>query len=623
MDLPAIPHWLTIQAEFSSEANAVLAPGRVPLTYGRLAEQVASAIRQLNDLGIGRNDRLAVVLPNGPEMALTFLSIASAATSAPLNPAYSASEFDFYLSDLDARALVIMVGDDSPAVAVARTRDIPVIEIVPSTDGPAGLFTLCGRGGPLAASAGPAQPDDVALVLHTSGTTARPKMVPLTHRNLCASAESIRQSLQLTARDRCLNVMPLFHIHGLVAALLASLSAGASVVCTPGFYAPQFFPWLEALQPTWYTAVPTMHQAILARATANQEVIAQAHLRFVRSSSASLAPQLMAELERTFNTPVIEAYGMTEASHQMASNPLPPGVRKPGSVGVAAGPEVAIMAEDGDRLLPAREVGEIVIRGPNVMRGYASNPEANARAFTRGWFRTGDQGHMDDEGYLYITGRLKEIINRGGEKISPREIDEVLMHHPAVAQAVTFALPDADLGEDVAAAVILSEASVTEKELRRFASLRLAPFKVPRRIVTVDEIPNGPTGKIQRIGLAERLGLTVESGIPAPAPGTFVPPSTDVEKLLAEMWCEVLGLPSVSVQARFLDLGGDSILAMRLVARLRQIFEVNLTLLDFFDAPTVAEQALIIEGLLLDEVEALSDEEAGRLAAGATGREDP
>ena len=622
MDFHSIPHLLTSQAECAPDAIALLAPDRLPLTHKRLAAQLASVIAHLNDLGIGRNDRLAIVLPNGPEMALAFLSIASAATSAPLNPAFRASEFDFYLSDLNARALVALEGDESPARAVALARDIPIIDIVPSVQGSAGLFTLAGDAGPLMAPPGPAQPDDVALVLHTSGTTSRPKMVPLTHRNLCASAESIRRSLQLTDRDRCLNVMPLFHIHGLVAALLASLSAGASVVCTPGFYAPQFFPWLEAHKPTWYTAVPTMLQAILARADANRDVIARNPLRFVRSCSSSLAPQLMAELERTFNAPVIEAYGMTEASHQMASNPLPPAVRKPGSVGVAAGPQVAIMAEDGDWLLPAGEIGEIVIRGPNVMHGYANNPEAGVRAFAGGWFRTGDQGHIDDEGYLTITGRLKEIINRGGEKISPREVDEVLLDHPAVAQAVTFALPVADLGEDVAAAVILAEPSVTERELRRFAALRLAPFKVPRRIVIVDEIPKGPTGKIQRIGMAERLGLTAEPVVPAPVPGTFVPPGTEVEKLLAEMWCEVLGLPRVSVRQRFLDLGGDSILATQLVARLCQRFSINLSLLDFFDAPTVTEQAVIIEGLLLDEIEALSDEEAGRLAAGGTGLEE-
>jgi acyl-CoA synthetase (AMP-forming)/AMP-acid ligase II len=332
-------------------------------------------------------------------------------------------------------------------------------------------------------------------------------MVPLSHRNVLASARHIRQTLQLGPEDVCLNIMPLFHIHGLMAATLASLAAGGQVSCTPGFNALKFFAWLDEVRPSWYTAVPTMHQAILARAERNQDVVARTRLRFVRSSSASLPPQVMVELERVFRAPVIEAYGMTEASHQMASNPLPPRQRKPGSVGLAAGPEVAVMDEVG-ALLPPDVVGEVVIRGPNVTRGYEANPEANAKAFTNGWFRTGDQGVLDAEGYLRLTGRLKELINRGGEKISPLEVDEVLMDHPAVQQVVTFAMPHEKLGEEVAAAVVLRDGkSATERELRDFAAMRLADFKVPRRVVLLPEIPKGATGKLQRIGLAKKLGL--------------------------------------------------------------------------------------------------------------------
>ena len=278
--------------------------------------------------------------------------------------------------------------------------------------------------------------------------------------------------------------------------------------CTPGFNALRFFSWMAECVPTWYTAVPTMHQAILSRADRNGETIDKVPLRFVRSSSASLPPQVMADLEDVFSAPVIESYGMTEAAHQMASNPLPPKPRKPGTVGVAAGPDVAVM-DQSDELLAAGEIGEIVIQGPNVTLGYESNPKANAEAFTNGWFRTGDQGRIDDQGYLTITGRLKEIINRGGEKISPREVDEILLDHPAVAQVVTFAIPHAKLGEEVGSAVVLSDgATVTGNEIRDFASERLADFKVPRKVLILDEIPKGATGKVQRIGLAEKLGLT-------------------------------------------------------------------------------------------------------------------
>ncbi len=384
-----------------------------------------------------------------------------------------------------------------------------MVELQPEPERGAGAFALSSASATSAKhiSGGYAASADIALVLHTSGTTSRPKLVPLTQRNIVASARSIRATLKLTHQDRGLNIMPLFHIHGLMAGLLAPLDAGSLVFCTPGFNALRFFSWMGESRPTWYTAVPTMHQTILARAAHNRDVIAANPLRFVRSSSSSMPPQVIEALEATFNAPLIESYGMTEASHQMASNPLPPRQRIPGTVGVAAGPEVAIMNEQGELLGP-NQTGEIVIRGESVTQGYENNPGANAEAFTRGWFRTGDQGVMSAEGYVTITGRLKEIINRGGEKISPREVDEVLMDHPAIQQVVTFAVPHDKLGEDVAAAVVLREgASLSEKEVREFAARRLADFKVPRRVLFLPEIPKGATGKLQRIGLAAKLGL--------------------------------------------------------------------------------------------------------------------
>src|SRR6266545_6830274 len=489
------------------DAVALAAPGRKPLSYGGLRRHVADTARRLQELGIGRLDRVATVLGNGPETAAAFLTVTAAAIAAPLNPSYRAEEFEFYLTDLRAKALLVEAGLESPAIDVALRRAIPVLELVPRPDLEAGLFDLRGTGGS-AAPATVAGAADVSLILHTSGTTSRPKIVPLTHGNLCASARNILATLSLSATDRGLHVMPLFHIHGLVAGLLAPLLAGGSVFCTPGFNALKFFAWMDEARPTWYSAVPTMHQAILSRADRNREVIARSPLRLIRSSSASLPPQVMAKLEETFSAPVIEAYAMTEASHQMASNPLPPRQRKPGSVGVAAGPEVTVLDAKGN-ILPAGQTGEVAIRGENVIQGYENNPEANAAAFSNGWFRTGDQGVMDENGYLRITGRLKEIINRGGEKISPREVDEVLLSHPAVAQALTFALPHEKLGEEVAAAIVMREGQkAAEQDLRDFAAERLADFKVPRRIVFLEQIPTGPTGKLQRIGLAQRLGLT-------------------------------------------------------------------------------------------------------------------
>lgn len=487
---------------------AIGAPSRTALTYAGLVEHAKKTVAALNARGVGRNDRVAIVLPNGPEMASAFLAIGAGATTAPLNPAYRAEEFDFYLSDLKAKALIVEKGSTSPAIEVARKHGVTVLEIAWSETDPAGSFTVDGGGTATpAGNGGMAEPDDIALILHTSGTTSRPKIVPLSQANIAASAANIVATTKLTSGDRCLNIMPLFHIHGLIAAVSSSIHAGASVFCSPGFNALKFFGWLDEVKPTWYTAVPTMHQAILARAARNTEIIAKAKLRFVRSSSSSLPPQVMAELEKTFTAPVIEAYGMTEATHQMACNPLPPAARKPGTVGPAAGPEVAIMDNAG-KLLDPGQVGEIVIRGPNVFKAYEANPKANAEAFTNGWFRTGDQGVMDADRYVTITGRLKEIINRGGEKISPREVDDAIMDHPAVQQIVTFAMPHDKLGEEVAAAIVLREGmQATEQEIRDFAAKKLADFKVPRKILFLQEIPKGATGKLQRIGMAQKLGL--------------------------------------------------------------------------------------------------------------------
>jgi acyl-CoA synthetase (AMP-forming)/AMP-acid ligase II len=499
----------TLLTTGTDTAPAIGAPERAPLDYAGLRALAQKTVADLNALGLGRGDRVAIVLPNGPEMAAAFLCIACGATTAPLNPDYKADEFEFYLSDLNAKALIVEQGSPSPAVAVAKKLKVPILEIARAPNDPAGSFTITGASNSAGSTTqgGMAEAGDIALILHTSGTTSRPKIVPLSQANVVASARHIKATLALTADDRCLNIMPLFHIHGLIAAVLSSIAAGGRVNCTPGFNALKFFSWMDEANPSWYTAVPTMHQAILTRAARNAEVIKNNPLRFIRSSSSSLPPQVMAELEKVFAAPVIEAYGMTEAAHQMASNPLPPLARKPGTVGLAAGPDVAIMDIDGN-LLAKGDTGEIVIRGANVTPGYEANEAANAEAFTNGWFRTGDQGVLDEEGYLAITGRLKEIINRGGEKISPREVDEVLMDHEAVGQVVTFAMPHDKLGEEVAAAVVLREGKdATENDLREFAREHLAEFKVPRKILFLDEIPKGATGKLQRIGLAEKLGL--------------------------------------------------------------------------------------------------------------------
>ena len=491
----------------ASESVAIGALNKEWLTYGALRDLAQKVNTTLRDSGISKKDRVAIVLPNGPTMASAFATIAQCATTAPLNPNYREEEFVFYLEDLNAKAVVVNKDYEGPATLAAQRLNIQIIRLVESK-GIAGLFSIEAEKKGNVIEDEVVNENDVALILHTSGTTSRPKIVPLLQSNIAASASNIAQSLSLSFSDRCMNVMPLFHIHGLIAAVSASLTAGASIWCSSGFNALSFFSNLDEAKPTWYTAVPTMHQAILARAGRNAETIENNPLRFLRSSSASLPAQVMGELVDSFSAPVVEAYGMTEATHQMCCNRLDK--QKPGSVGIPAGPSVKIAHEFNNSFVTG--TGEVVISGDNVTPGYENNLEANEKSFFEidgeRWFRTGDQGAFDEDGFLYLTGRLKEIINRGGEKISPLEVDSILLDHPEIKQVVTFAMPHPKLGEEVAAAVVLSEGSkLDEKDIRGFAKEKMADFKVPRQIVILDEIPKGATGKMQRIGMAEKLGL--------------------------------------------------------------------------------------------------------------------
>ena len=488
-------------------APAISAPGKEPMTYGQLDILSKNTISKLNTLGISRNDRVAIVVPNGPEMAAIFISVARGATAAPLNPNYTTDEYEFYLSDINAAALIVESKKNCPSAVAAKNLGIKVIELIPEKSSVAGEFILLGKKSTPITKENWVLESDIALILHTSGTTSKPKIVPLSQKNIISSSKNIASWLSLKPNDKCLNIMPLFHIHGLIGAVLASLYSGSCVTCTKGFNVLSFFSWLEKEKPSWYTAVPTMHQAILTRANRNQAIVKNSSLRFIRSSSASLPLNVLKQLEQTFEIPVIESYGMTEASHQMTSNPLPPRKRLPGSVGIAAGPKVAIMDQCGTILGPD-QLGEVVIKGNNVILGYENNKDSNKTSFTKGWFRTGDQGYLNSDGYLNLTGRLKEIINRGGEKISPLEVDERLQQHPSVHQAVTFSIPHDKLGEDVAAAVVLAaNKKLLESELKIFAAEKLSNFKVPKTILFVEEIPKGATGKLQRIGLAKKLGL--------------------------------------------------------------------------------------------------------------------
>jgi oxalate---CoA ligase len=482
------------------ERIALLSPAGLGISYASLLRQVENLAEYLQRIGIRRGDRISLVLPNGIEAVVSFLAAATAATAAPLNPAYRLEEFQFYIRDTGARALVVPEGGAEAARQAVGAETI-LIEVRLDKNGIVQFSSDSALA--RARALDPAQEGDVALVLHTSGTTSRPKRVPLRHSNLATSAANIARAYALSPDDVSLCVMPLFHVHGLVGLTLATLVSGGTVVIPPGFNALSFWATADSCRATWYSAAPSIHQMLLARAREGVRPPGAGRLRFIRSCSSALPPATMAELERQFGAPVLEAYGMTEASHQIATNPLPPASRKPVSVGRGSNVEVAVMDKAGLLLQPGCS-GEVVIRGANVITGYEDNSEANQSSFTNGWFRTGDEGVLDSDGYLVLTSRIKELIVRGGEKISPREVDEVLALHPSVAEVATFGIAHKVYGEEVVSAVAL-RAPATEAELIAFCRSRLVEFKCPKKLYIVDHIPRTDTGKIQRRIVREKL----------------------------------------------------------------------------------------------------------------------
>ena len=583
---------LAYYGRMAPDRSAILAPNRAPVTYGALRARANDAVRALRTLGVGPSDRVAVVLPNGPDTAVAMIAVATGAVCVPLNPAFIADEWQRYLADLRISALLTCADVDSASRRVAHTLGIPVIDLSPRPNEGPGAFSLFGSAPPRAIGSGLEPGAHDAFVLLTSGSTAQPKMVPLTHASVCLSAYNAGATLALGPQDRLLNVLPLFHAHGLISGLLTALAAGSGVVCTPGFDAAAFFGWLTEFRPTWYTAVPPIHRALLSASSGYKHSIQQHSLRVIRSASASLPSDVLSELEALFGVPVIETYGMTEAASQIAANPL--GRRKHGSVGKSDGAEIAIMDEEGRRL-PAGERGEIALRGPTITRGYDDNAAATEAAFRDGWFRTGDLGYLDRDGYLFIVGRIKDVINRGGQKVAPGDVEEALLSHPDVVEAAAFPIAHRRLGEDVAAAVVLRpDAKVTAYKLRDFARERLARFKVPGLIRIVAEIRKGPGGKIKRGGLAAALSIT-PPGARVERGAKLVPPRSELERQLAKTWADLLELEQIGVDQDVHALGADSLTMTQMLSRLRTQFGVDFSLKDIFDAPTVEALAARLE----------------------------
>ena len=483
----------TLSAAFSatSPSTAIIVPDRpTPLTisYKKLSKDIAEFQSKLAQLGVTPQAAVSIALPNSYAFIVSFLAAAwQRAIAAPLNAAYKQDEFEFYIDDLSSAVALVPQGalqEDEAAVRAARKYKAAIAECY--WNGSEVVLDvkdhgkLAGKGNKPVETA---QPEDTALVLHTSGTTGRPKAVPLTHRNLTRTMKNIQATYELSPEDRTMLVMPLFHVHGLLAGFLAPLLSGGSVIVPPRFSASEFWEDFVTHKANWYTAVPTIHQILLK----NPPPSSIPKIRFIRSCSSPLSPKTFTELEKAFGAPVLEAYAMTEAAHQMTSNPLPPGKRYPGSVGIGQGVEVKILDQEGKEV-PQGSEAEICIRGENVTKGYLNNPEANRTSFTKdGFFRTGDQGKKDKDGYVIITGRIKELINKGGEKISPIELDNVIAHHPAVGEAVSFAIEDELYGQDVGVAVVLKDKQqVTEEQLKEYMRGKVAKFKVPKRVRQIE-----------------------------------------------------------------------------------------------------------------------------------------
>lgn len=579
---------------------AILAPGKESLTYRELNALVRTQHDALRESGILPDDRVAVVLPDGYDTAACMLTIAASAVCVPINPVSSEADLCMLFRRLRARA-VVTTSLDTRAGRAARQTGTGVFTLTPDKHPGSPISHVVpaaqGRANKVNADISGEEPDDTALLLITSGSTGQPKLVSLSHANVLAAASATSHAYQLSERDRRLNFMPLYHVQGFVGSLVASLVAGASIVCMQGFEPSRVPEWVSAWAATWYSATPTMHHEILRARSARLGGMHVDGLRFVRAGSAALPGKLRGLLEDALGVPVIESYGMTEA-HQIASTPMEPERFRPGTVGPPTGSEIAILRAAGAGFADAGCLGEIVIRGPNVMRGYADDPSANRESFVDGWFRTGDIGMLDDEGYLIVHSRLKEIINRGGEKVSPREVDDVLLGHPAVAEAITFPVPDARLQEDVGAAIVLADgARLDAAELRRYAGTRLPPFKVPNHIAFVDSIPRTQGGKVRRAGLAEELAARRVVMTSARDERDVADPGVSaVEAAVASLWRQALHLPDVGLLDDFFYIGGDSLTGAHVLQMINEVFGVELSPFAMYDeASTVQGMARLIK----------------------------
>jgi oxalate---CoA ligase len=572
---------LEAQAFIYGSNLALTAEEELSHTYVSLLTAVDNLIVELYSAGVNSRDRVCMVAPNGVVMAITLLAVSSFATAVPLNPAYTAKEFESYFREMRVRWLLVFEGHETQALDVARALQLGLIRVSPKSlsvlgDKPRdGQITSVGD---IVASS-----DDICLILLTSGSTGRPKKVPLTHRNVLASTAHICQSLLLSSADKCLCMWEQFHVGGLVDLLLVPLASGGSVLCAGGFNAQRLLELVGKHDITWFQAVPTTLHELSVQARRSQRQVSSTRLRFIRSVAAALSPTLMEEIEGLFDVPVLQTFGMTEAGPLITTNRLPPGRRKAGSVGSPAGPNVKVVGPDGDELPPG-VAGKIMIHGENVFSGYEDAPEANKDSFQDGWFYTGDNGYFDPDGFLFLTGRTKEMINRGGEKISPQEIDDVLQLHPKIAQAAAFSVKHQTLGEDVGVAVVLkSGQKLSAAEIRAHVAKHLVSFKIPQRINFLDKMPRDHVGRINRAALAAQAETN-----------TGLTKRENIERRIARIWAAELNLPFVAPDENFFEIGGDSLAGVRILLAIEAEFNHRLSPHVWASISTVTEMAAVL-----------------------------
>jgi acyl-CoA synthetase (AMP-forming)/AMP-acid ligase II len=588
-DAASIADALLAIAARSPDAAALYAPARTTGTFGDLAAQIAYVRDTLAAWNIAPGDVVTGVAGAREEMAGLCATLCAQSTFAPLSAHLSVEHYSDLLDRLRPHAVFVPDRADHALAGAARARGLRIVRVVPDAALPVGRYRLELVDRAAANVPPPRSLAGLAYLLVTSGTTGRPKLVPGHHRQQVMRAQIMARWLDYSPSDRTVHIVPMHMGHGLRASLMDVLLSGASVVCLPEGDVTAFVQGLEQFRPTCLSAGFTVYRQLLARGPELASQLRAYLLRFARAGSGRLEPEEVDALEQLFEAPLLVSYSSTETC-AISHDPLPPAQRRRGAAGLPVACELRVL-DAANRIVEDGSAGELVVRGPLVCSGYVDDAELTARSFVDGWFRTGDAGRIDGDGYVYITGRIKELINRGGEKISPREIDRVLETVPGVEEAATFGVPHATLGEEIVAAIVrASGADLDEASVLAHARARLGPSRVPRAIHFVDQLPRTETGKLSRAALAARAWHDGRHDAPTQLPASAL------EAELAALWMPFVRNTQLRREDDFFLAGGDSLGGARLLMRVRATYGVTLKMSSLFgEAATIAGMARVIE----------------------------